>query len=100
MAYVEPVTNSVVVTTMSAAEQIKEKIKHLYENLQASLPHYEHQLHVIHQALLKSPDTVHLLTEQEVGIIVSGLSKKTGIIIAEKEKKKSANKKVTLEDLM
>ena len=100
MAYVEPVLNSVSTAPLVEADQIKEKIIHLYESLQARLPNYEHLLHIIHTALLKSPDTVHLLSDEEIGIIVSGLSKKTGVILAEKQKKADAKKKITLEDLM
>ena len=94
----DPVGNSTVVAPMSEADQIKDKIAKLSDSLQKQLPSYESLLHTIHMNLAKSPDTVHLLTDQEIGIICAGLSKKTNVIIAPKEAKKSL-KGTKLEDL-
>ena len=98
---VDPVTNSLTVSPMTGAQQLLDQIEGLRVSISKSLPNYEHLLHTIHQSLLKNPDTVHLLSEEQIGIICSGLSKKTGVVIAAKEaKKKVASGKVTLSDLL
>ena len=102
MAYVDPVKDSTQVVSLNSTEQIKDKILQLQESLQKQLPNYEGLLHTIHQALAKDPDTVHFLSDQEIGVIVSGLSKKTGVVVAEKEAKKKIDKSlkgITLADL-
>ena len=99
--------DSIVVTTvpLTMADQVKERIRQLQEALQQQLPGYESLLHTIHRNLATDPDTVHLLSEEEIGVICAGLSKRTGVFIAkdvaEKMVKgaKSGKSKVTLDDL-
>lgn len=87
-----PELDSTVVTSipLSTENAIKGKIDALQKSLQQKLPDYESILHFIHRSLAENPDTVHLLTDEEVGIIVAGLQKRTGIFIAGAE----ADKKV------
>ncbi len=87
---------------LTAAEAIKSKIADLCEALQKQLPSYESLLHTIHRNLATDPDTVQFLTDEEIGIICAGLSKKTGIMIAkaEADKMSRSKKKVDLGDLV
>lgn len=80
--------DSTVVATLTNSDIIKQRIYDLQEKLQTAAPGYESLLHNIHQALAKDPDAVHLLTDEEVGTICAGLSKRTGIVIAEEKAKK------------
>lgn len=95
--------DSTVVVPLDKTEQIKARIADLRDSLRAQLPNYESLLHTIHRNLATDPDTVHLLTDEEIGIIVAALSKRTGIFIAKEvaEKKSgSKGKKADLSDLM
>lgn len=92
---------STVTASLTSAEQIKDKILRLRTALQQQLPNYESLLQIIHMNLSKDPDVVHLLTEEEIGVICAGLQKKTMVVIISGElKKKSPGKgKVALDDL-
>lgn len=95
-----PDSTSVVALTNS--DLIKQRIYDLQEKLESAAPGYESLLHSIHQALAKDPETVHLLTDEEVGVICAGLSKRTGIVIAEAKASKRVSKgqgKIGLEEL-
>jgi len=92
---------------LTAAEQIVGKIADLQEALQKQLPGYESVLHFIHFQLHKNEDVVHLLTEEQIGIIVAGLAKKKNIVLttsaAKGGNKTPSGKKIkdlSLEDLM
>lgn len=67
---------------LSNAEQIKSRIADLQKALQTQSPGYESLLHTIHVATQKDEAIMHLLTEDEVGVLVAGLAKKKNIIIA------------------
>lgn len=74
-------------TPLSNAEQIINKIGDLQARLQAAAPGYEMLLQQIHIALSKDEEVVHLLSEEQIGIIVAGLAKKKGqVIIAASQK--------------
>lgn len=76
------------------------RILDLQEALQKQLPGYESILYFIHTQLQLHKDTVHLLTDEQIGIICAGLSKRTGVYIAAAETTSSKKKgKTTLEDL-
>lgn len=64
------------------ASKVIERIAILKQQLEMNAPGYESILHEIHRALVKDPETVHVLTEDQIGIICSGLAKKTNIVIA------------------
>jgi hypothetical protein len=93
------------VAPLTGAEQIVQKISVLKEMLQQSLHGYESILQQIHINLAKDPEIVTLLTPEEVGVIVAGLAKRKGIIIATTStaKAKTASgkslKNVGLEDI-
>lgn len=99
-----PSQDSLVVVPLSNTEEIVARIDQLKEALQHQSPGYESLLHTIHRNLLNNPDTVHLLTEEQIGIICSGLQKRTGIFIANAEAEKvvkvgKKGGKVSVEDL-
>lgn len=96
--------NQTIPVPLSNAEQIVNKIEELKTLLQTGAPGYEGLLHTIHVALHKDPDTAHILTEEQIGIIVSGLSKRKGVIIqaATSKQKTSDGKKlkdITADDI-
>lgn len=97
MAY----SDSTVTIPLANSDIIKGRIAELLTLLQQNAPGYESLLHTIHRNLAIDPDTVHLLTEEEIGIICSGLQKRTGVAIAKEEVSKMKRKggKVTLDDL-
>jgi hypothetical protein len=86
---------------MTPTEQIKEKIATLEAQLKEAHPNIATLLQTIHDTLKKDPEIVTLLDEDDIGIIVSGLSKHTAVEIsaaALKSKTKSL-KNITLTDL-
>lgn len=85
---------------LSAADQIVARISKLQEMLQVQSPGYESLLHEIHVTLFKDQALTHLLTEEQIGVIVAGLSKKKNIVIAagmSKAKKKAAD--ISVDDI-
>lgn len=90
------------VAPLSNAEQIIQRIDTLQQQLREGSPNYESSLHTIHQALRKDEEIVHLLSDEQIGVIVEGLAKKKNIVIAtEKAKstKKDSLKGVSINDL-
>lgn len=77
------------------------KINTLQSLLQVAAPNYENLLREIHTNLASDADVVHLLSEEQIGVIVAGLSKKKGIVIAEviAKKKKASLKNTDVGDL-
>lgn len=67
-------------------DQMAQKIADLQSQLQQMAPGYESLLHQIHVNLQKDPDLVHLLSDEQVGVIVAGLSRKKNVVIAEPDK--------------
>lgn len=67
---------------LSQNEQILEKLSLLQDNLEKSLPGYKDVLRSIHSQLRADPDMVHVLSEEQIGLIVAGLSKHKGVVIA------------------
>lgn len=77
------------------------KLAELSESILAAHPRLPVLLRDIHTQLLKDPDQVTLLSEEDIRLIVTGLKQQTKTEIATsalKSKTKSA-KKITLEDL-
>lgn len=79
--------NSPIGTPLSNVDQIKQRISELRQALELRAPQYESLLHLIHQELRKDEEVVHLLSEEEIGTIVEGLSKKKNIVIVEEKQK-------------
>lgn len=71
---------------LTGAEQVSQKISELQVSLQQQLPNYESQLHIIHTMLGKNEELVHLLTEEQIGTVVAGLTKKKAVVFAEEKK--------------
>jgi hypothetical protein len=92
-------TNSISVLDIGHREvsSIKEKILDLQAALQLQLPTYEALLHTIHRNLANNPDTVHLLSEEDIGIICAALSKKTGVFLTKEITDKSSKKKAKID---
>jgi len=88
---------------MTPAEQIKENIATLQQQLLSSNPQMPTLLRTIHTALRKDPACVTLLSEEEVGVIVRGLMSQTQTTIAASLVKGAgrgkSGKNLTLEDL-
>jgi len=87
---------------MTPAEQIRSNIAELQSALLAAHPQIPTLLRTIHKQLAADPAVVTILTEEEVGIIVSGLKRQTAVEIVTKSKpasKTSKIKSMTLDDL-
>lgn len=88
---------------MTPIEQLKEKVLSLQNALLTAHPSMPVLLRDIHNNLKADEEIVTLLSEEDIGIIVSGLQKQTQtVIIAATMKKGNGSKslkKVTLDDL-
>lgn len=87
---------------MNLAEQLKEKVLDLQTKLLEANPTMPILLREIHQHLKQDEELVTLLSEEEIGIIVNGLKKKTATVILSTVAKKGTGKslkKTTLADL-
>jgi hypothetical protein len=82
-------------------EDLKIKIASLQDAILNTHPQLPIILRDIHKALKDDPANVTLLSEEEIGTIVSGLKKQTATEIASSTLKKStkALSKVTADDL-
>lgn len=83
---------TMVSTPLNNCEQVVGKIAELQIALQQALPGYESMLHQIHVALQKDEDCTVLLTPEQIGVIVAGLSKKKGIVLATSKTASGAKK--------
>lgn len=87
---------------MNIAEQLKFNVAALQEQLLSAHPMIPTLLRDIHKQLGEDPTNVTLLSEEEIGIVVSGLMKQTQQEIATsitKSGKGKAIKSLTLEDI-
>ena len=87
---------------MTPAEQVKESIATLQSQLLSSHPQLPVLLSQIHKQLKADPELVTILSEEECGIIVSGLKKQTATEISTTALKKAGKKSlksITLSDL-
>ena len=82
-------------------EQIRMSIAELQQCILAAHPRLPVLLRDIHKVLKSDPDCVTLLSEEDIGIIVSGLKiqTKTEITASTLKKKASNLKNTSLEDL-
>lgn len=89
-------------TPMSVADQLKEKVHSLQELILTAHPTLPSLLRQIHTQLRQDPDIVTLLTDEETGMIVSGLKKQTNTEIAVTAIKGKSGKRIssmTVDDL-
>lgn len=84
---------------MTNLEQVQDRILELQTAIETAIPGYTTILRSLHTTLKNDPDIVTMLTAEEVGIIVSGLSKHKGIVIA-KTLSAASKKKVAAMSLM
>lgn len=77
---------------LTQLDQIRQQIAQLSEQLQANTPGYESLLFHIHKTLKEQEEQAVLLTDEEVGVICAGLTKKKGIVIATSIARTSGNK--------
>lgn len=91
----KPGTGSTVSVPLSGIERLSAKIAELQTQLQSNAPGYASLLHEIHTALAQDESLVHLLKEEEIGVVVSGLSKRKAIVIADAVKAKSTSKQLS-----
>jgi hypothetical protein len=88
---------------MTPAEQLQFEIANLQQSLTDNNPGMPNLLRTIHTKLRADPDIITYLSDEERGIVVSGLMKQTHTIIATATTKKSSNtaklKSITLDDL-
>lgn len=87
--------------TSQEISPIKMKIAELSEMILAAHPRMPLLLKDIHGLLKSDPDNVTLLSEEEIGIIVSGLKRQTSTELASTVLKKSSKalSKTTVDDL-
>lgn len=91
--------NTVFKAPLPEADLVKARIFELQESLAAANPGYERQLHTIHTMLLKNQTLPTMLTAEEVGIVVRGLTKKANIIISEEKSKSKSLKSMGVDDI-
>jgi len=87
---------------MTHTEQIHEKVLALKQMLDTKHPGMENWLRDIHQNLQKDENLVQVLTPEEIGVIVSGLSLKAKQVIVSdivNGKGKKPASQLTLDDL-
>lgn len=89
------------------ASSLSDKIQELEAKLREAAPGYESLLYTIHKILSADEQLVHILKEEEIGVIVAGLAKKKNIVIATGGSssssggpKKKSLKSMTLDDLI
>lgn len=89
------------VTPLSDVEQFRGEIFKLEKSLREASPEYEILLQKIHRNLQQDEAMVHLLSEEEIGVIVLGLMKRKNVVLVkEKEKKVGKKTKMGIGDLM
>jgi len=77
---------------MNQTEQITMKIAELEQAMLSQHPQMPMYLKQIHQELLKSPELVHIMTNEQRAVLIRSLEKQTGVSVfaALKAKKPTA----------
>lgn len=83
-------------------DAITMRIAELEASLLAANPMMPTFLRVIHAELLKSPELVHVLTNEQRAVIVAGLQKQTGVevLAATAAKRKTPKVQANLTELL
>ncbi len=86
---------------MTPTEQVKERILSLEQTILESNPRLPILLREIKLLLVKDPEIVTNLSEEDIGIIVSGLKKQVGVELlgATTASAKKKSSKIGLDDL-
>lgn len=91
---------------MSEAEleqaRFLQRMNQLNGMLSNNVPGYEELLKIIHRNLSQDENLLHILDEEQIGVIINGLSRRKNIIIADTAQKNASKKKSPkgLEDFM
>lgn len=85
---------------LNEADLIKGKIYSLQQKLLERAPDYVNLLKEIHYNLHQDPNMVHLLTDEEVGVIVAGLTLRANVVIATSQSKSKSSSGKKLKDIM
>lgn len=84
----------------ASATEVQQKIQDLADRLAADHPSMPVLLKEIHSTLKQQPDNVTLLSDEQIGVIVSGLLRYTNTTISTtKRAKKKAPRNLSLADL-
>jgi len=75
---------------MSPEDQVRALIAQLSTELEAEIPGYSSTLRTIHKRLVAEEELTHILSEEEIGIIMSGQQKLTNTTIKTVENKPAA----------
>lgn len=78
---------------MEPVDQLKMKCAELEQALLSENPEYKNILHKMHEEIRQTPEFIYMLKDEEIAVIVSGLSKMTGVQIAEVKKKEKITAK-------
>lgn len=79
-----------------------QQLDKLQNELQQQLPGYEYSLREIHRKLGEDQGLLHILKDEQIGIVVAALKKKTNNVIVEEAVKKRGGKsasKITEDDI-
>jgi len=96
------------VAALPGSLEFLQKLSELEEKLRAAAPGYETLLYTIHKQLSGDEQLVHMLSDEQIGVIVAALTKRKQIVLADIGKKVTSSTKVggkrlkdfTLEDLV
>lgn len=87
----------------SPEEQVQMLIAQLAQELEQQIPSYKNTLSTIHKRLLAEEELVHILKEEEIGVIMNGQQKLTNTVIKTAAIKKTSTRKslanITLDQL-
>lgn len=75
------------------AEKIKFRCAELQQALEQEQPGYKTILQDIHEKIRETPELLYALKDEDIAVLVSGLEKHTGVVIAEKKAKEPMTKK-------
>lgn len=78
---------------MEDTDKIKMRCAELEQKLALNDPTFRNILKEIHENIRKQPELIYVLKDEEIAVIVSGLSKHTGIEIAAVKVKEKISKK-------
>lgn len=81
------------VISLLDASKLIERIAELEVSLRERHPDYEDLLQIIHRNLSEDEALVHLLSEEQIGVICNGLTKKKQILIVKEATRKSGTGK-------
>ena len=80
---------------------VLERMQKIQDKMTTADPEIGTHLKAIHKTLQEYEDLAHLLTPEQIGVLMKGLQKYTAIsLVMEEAKKSKKSKKVSVDDLM